>query len=230
MPFERDYEMSETIKLTASDGVTIGAYKATPAGKPKAGIVVLQEIFGVNPHIRRVADGFAAAGYLAIAPGLFDRVRPGIEMGYTGEEVAKGMDFVGQLDRKATLLDIDAAIKAASEAGKVGIVGFCWGGSMTFAAAAELPGLSAAVAYYGGNIAKMLDLAPKVPLMLHFGELDTHIPMSDIEAIKAAVPGVPVYTYNAGHGFNCDARGSYDKPSAEAAMARTLEFFGKHIG
>ena len=222
--------MSETIKLTASDGVTIGAYKATPAGKPNGGIVVLQEIFGVNPHIRRVTDGFAAAGYLAIAPALFDRVRPGIEMGYAGEDMARGMELVGQLDRKATLLDIEAAIKAASEAGKVGIVGFCWGGSMTFAAAAELPGLSAAVAYYGGNIAKMLDLAPRVPLMLHFGELDAHIPMSDIEKIKAAVPGVPVYTYNAGHGFNCDARGSYDKPSAEAAMARTLEFFAEHVG
>ena len=222
--------MSETIKLTASDGVTVGAYKAVPAGKPRGGIVVLQEIFGVNSHIRRVTDGFAAEGYLAIAPALFDRVRPGVEIGYTPDDIAEGTKIVQQVDQKAALTDVQAAVQAATEGGKVGVVGFCWGGALAFAASAELSGLSAAVGYYGGGIAKMLDRKPKVPLLLHFGELDDHIPASDVEKIKTALPGVPVDTYRAGHGFNCDARGSYDKPSADEAMRRTLEFFRKHVG
>ncbi len=222
--------MSDTIKLTASDGVTIGAYKATPAGKPRGGIVVLQEIFGVNPHIRRVADGFAAEGYLAIAPALFDRVRPGIEIGYSPDEIQEGMKIVQQVDQKAALADVQAAIAAASEGGKVGVVGFCWGGTVAFAASADLSGLSAAVGYYGGGIANMLDKKPKVPLLLHFGELDQHISKGDVAKIKAALPDVPVNTYHADHGFNCDARGSYDRPSAEEAMRRTLEFFRKHVG
>ncbi|HEX4765875.1 MAG TPA: dienelactone hydrolase family protein [Lichenihabitans sp.] len=221
--------MSEMIKLTPSDGVSIGAYKAVPAGTPRGGIVVLQEIFGVNSHIRRVTDGFAAEGYLAIAPALFDRVKPGVELGYTPDDIQAGMALVGQGDQAKTLLDIEAAIEAAREGGKVGIVGFCWGGSMAFAAAAKLDGLSAAVGYYGGNIAKMLDLKPKVPTILHFGELDAHIPKSDVDKIKAALPDVPVYTYKADHGFNCDARGSYDKASAAEAMGRTLDVFSKHL-
>ncbi len=222
--------MSENIKLTASDGGSISAYKAIPPTKARGGIVVLQEIFGVNPHIRRVADGFAAEGYLAIAPALFDRAKPGVELSYTSEDVTTGMGLVGQIDPKLTMLDIEAAIKAASEAGNVGIVGYCWGGSLAFAASADLAGLSAAVGYYGGNIAKMLDKTPKVPLILHFGELDQHISTSDVAAIKAAKPDVPVYTYHADHGFNCDARGSYDKASAVEAMDRTLAFFHKHVG
>ncbi len=221
--------MSEMIKLTASDGVSIGAYKANPAGAPKGGIVVLQEIFGVNSHIRRVTDGFAAEGYLAIAPALFDRVQPEVEIGYTPEDVQTGMGLVGKVDQSKTLLDIEAAIKAAQQGGKVGVVGFCWGGSMAFAAASKLDGLSAAVGYYGGNIAKMLDMKPKVPTILHFGELDAHIPKSDVDKIKAALPDVPVYTYKAGHGFNCDARGSYDKASAVEAMGRTLDVFARHL-
>ncbi len=127
------------------------------------------------------------------------------------------------------MLDVAAAVAAAAEGGKVGVVGYCWGGSLAYAAACNLPGVAAAVGYYGGNIAKMLDQRPKVPLMLHFGEHDDHIPMSDVETIKASVPDVPVYTYDAGHGFNCDARGSYDKASAVEALARTLAFFGQHL-
>ena len=222
--------MSETIKLTSSDGVTISAYKATPAGKPRGGIVVVQEIFGVNPHIRRVADGFAAEGYLAVAPALFDRVQPGVELGYSPDDIQQGMKIVQKVDQKAALLDVRGAIEAASEAGKVGVVGFCWGGTLAFASSADLSGLSAAVGYYGGGIAKMLDKKPKVPLLLHFGELDQHISKSDVAKIKAALPEVPVYTYHADHGFNCDARGSHDKPSAGQAMERTLEFFRKHVG
>ena len=222
--------MSQMIKLTASDGVTIDAYKAIPAGKPRGGVVVVQEIFGVNPHIRRVADGFAAEGYVAIAPALFDRIKPAIELSYSKEDVAEATALVGKVDQAAALLDVDAAVRAASEAGPVGVVGYCWGGTLAFRASAELDGVSAAVGYYGGNIAKMLDHQPKVPLMLHFGELDAHIPQSDVAKIKAALPDTPIYTYKAGHGFNCDARGSYDKPSAAEAMDRTVAFFRKHVG
>ena len=222
--------MSQMIRLTARDGVTIDAYKATPVGKPRGGIVVIQEIFGVNPHIRRVTDGFAAEGYTAIAPALFDRLKPGIELGYTTEEIADASALAGKVDQAAALLDVEAAVKAASEAGPVGVVGYCWGGTLAFVASAELSGVSAAVGYYGGNIAKMLDRIPKVPLILHFGELDAHIPMTDVAKIKSAMPDVPIYTYRADHGFNCDARGSYDKASSAEAMERTLAFFRTHIG
>ena len=222
--------MSQTIKLTASDGATSDAYRADPAGRPKGAIVVLQEIFGVNPHIRRVADGFAADGYLAIAPALFDRAKPGVELGYTPDDIPIGRDLVAAVGHERTMLDVAAAVAAAAEGGKVGVVGYCWGGSLAYAAASTLPGVDAAVGYYGGNIAKSLDRKPKVPLMLHFGEHDDHIPMTDVEKIRAALPGVPVYSYDAGHGFNCDARGSYDKPSAAEALERTLALLARHLG
>ncbi len=222
--------MTQTLRLTAADGATIGAYRADPTGKPRGGIVVLQEIFGVNAHIRRVADGFAAEGYLAIAPALFDRAKPGVELGYTPDDIPLGRDLVAEVGHERTMLDVAAAVKAAAEGGVVGVVGYCWGGSLAYAAACSLPGVAAAVGYYGGNIAKSLDVTPQAPLMLHFGERDDHIPMSDVAAIRAALPGVPVYTYPAGHGFNCDARGSYDKPSAAEALERTLAFFAQHVG
>lgn len=222
--------MSQTIKLTAADGVTIDAYRADPSGKPKGGIVVLQEIFGVNAHIRRVADGFAAQGYLVIAPALFDRAKPGVELGYTPEDMPAGVALVGEVGHDKTMLDVAAAVKAATEGGKVGVVGYCWGGSLAYAAACSIDGVTAAVGYYGGTIAKSLASKPKVPVILHFGEKDAHIPVSDVAAIKSALPQVPVYTYDAGHGFNCDARGSYDKPSAAVALDRTLAFFAEHIG
>ncbi|RYB04120.1 dienelactone hydrolase family protein [Lichenibacterium ramalinae] len=222
--------MSQTIKLTAADGATIDAYRADPTGTPKGGLVVLQEIFGVNPHIRRVADGFAAEGYRVIAPALFDRVKPGVELDYNQEGMGAGIALMGQVDQGKALLDVAAAVAAASDAGKVGIVGYCWGGSLAYAAACSVDGLAAAVGYYGGNIAKSLDRKPKVPVMLHFGERDAHIPMSDVAAIEAALPDVPVYTYDADHGFNCDARGSYDKPSAAQALERTLAFLARYVG
>lgn len=222
--------MSRTIQLTAADGVTIGAYRADPSGKPRGGLVVLQEIFGVNPHIRRVADGFAAAGYLAIAPALFDRAKPGVELGYAPDDIAAGVALVGEVGHDGTMLDVAAAVKAASAGGKVGVVGYCWGGSLAFAAACGIDGVAAAVGYYGGNIAKSLDQRPKAPLMLHFGERDDHIPMSDVDKVRAALPGTPVHVYDAGHGFNCDARGSYDEASAARALERTLAFLAEHIG
>ena len=221
--------MGETVKLTAKDGVTITAYKAAPAGKPKGAMVVLQEIFGVNHHIRSVTDRYAAQGYLAIAPGLFDRVGKDIELGYTQDDITKGADIRSKTKLDDTLADIEAAVKEVASAGPVGVVGYCWGGTLAYAAACRVPGIKAAVGYYGGGIAAMLSEKPKVPTILHFGEKDKHISMDDVGKIKKAYPSMPVYVYDADHGFNCDERGSYDKPSADLALQRTLAFFAEHL-
>ncbi len=224
--------MSETIKLTAADGHTLNAYLAHPQGTPRAALVVVQEIFGVNAHIRSVADHFASHGYLAIAPALFDRKERGVELGYEGADMQKAMSLLPSKpeDIEGALTDIGAAVAYARDEYKtqVGVVGYCWGGSMAWLAAAQLP-IAAAVGYYGGFIAKFLDQAPKVPLLLHFGKHDDHIPMADIEKIQAAYPQIPVYLYDAGHGFNCSSRGSYDAPSAKLALERTLSFFAEHL-
>jgi carboxymethylenebutenolidase len=220
--------MGEMIKLTTKDGATIGAYKAVPEGKPRGGMVVLQEIFGVNHHIRNVTDRFAAQGYLAIAPALFDRVGPDIQLGYNPDDVKQGAEVRAKTKIEESLADVEAAIAAASAAGPVGVIGFCWGGTLAYAAATHFP-VAAAVGYYGGGIATIIADKLKAPVELHFGEQDTHIPMSDVEKIKTAHPGMPVYVYPAGHGFNCDERGSYDKASADIARTRSLEFFARHI-
>ena len=222
--------MGEIIKLTTKDGATIDAYKAVPTGKPRGGIVVLQEIFGVNHHIRNVADQYAANGYLAIAPALFDRAKPGVELDYVPEGMQEGIAFVGKLTTEETLADIAAAVAVASEAGKVGVVGYCWGGALAYASAAHLAGIAGAVGYYGGGIAANIATKFNAPVMLHFGEKDDHIPLTAVEQIKAANPDIPVYIYPAGHGFNCDERGSYDAESAKLARERTLAFFAEHIG
>jgi carboxymethylenebutenolidase len=222
--------MGQWIDLTAADGFPLKAWRAEPKAKPKGAIVVIQEIFGVNPHIRSVTDRVADAGYLGIAPAVFDRVQPNVEMGYDPETIAKGMEYAGKMDREKAMLDVAAAIAEASEAGRVGIVGFCMGGTFAWAAAASSPGLSAAVGYYGGGIVGLKDLDPKVPTMLHFGEKDDHIPLEGVREVQKLHPEVEVFTYHAGHGFHCDARASYDQPSAKIAWARTLEFFGKHVG
>ncbi len=222
--------MSEWIKLKASDGFELAAWRAAPQGKAKGGVVVIQEIFGVNHHIRAVADRFAAAGYLAIAPGIFDRVERDVDLGYDQPGRTEGMAIAGKMDREKILLDIAAAIAAASEAGKVGIVGFCLGGSYAWISAAKLPGLSAAVGYYGGHVIAQKDLQPKAPTMLHFGEKDEHIPVAGVREVQAQHPDVPIYLYPADHGFSCDERSSYDKDSAALAWDRTLAFLGQHIG
>ena len=221
--------MGETLKVTAKDGATISAYKASPSGKPKGAMVVLQEIFGVNHHIRSVTDRYAAQGYVSIAPALFDRVGKGIELAYTQDDVTKGADIRSKTKLDATLADIEAAVKAVASAGPVAVVGYCWGGTLAYASACRLSGIKAAVGYYGGGIAAMLDEKPKVPVMLHFGEKDKHISMDDVNKIKKAFPSMPVYVYDADHGFNCDERGSHDKPSAEVALKRTLAFFDEHL-
>ncbi len=220
--------MGVMIELTTKDGTKIGAYKAVPEGKPRGGMVVLQEIFGVNHHIRNVTDRFAAQGYLAIAPALFDRVGTDIQLGYNPDDMKKGMETMSKKKMAETMADVEAAIAAASEAGPVGVIGFCWGGTLAYAAATQFP-VAAAVGYYGGGIAGIVADRLKAPVELHFGEQDTHIPMSDVEKIKKAHPGMAIYTYPAGHGFNCDERGSYDKASADLARTRSLEFFARHI-
>jgi carboxymethylenebutenolidase len=222
--------MGKMIELAASDGHKLAAYRADPAGKPRGGIVVIQEIFGVNSHIKQVADGYAGDGYLAIAPALFDRVERNIDLGYTPEDIARGREIRGKVANDMAMKDSEAAIKAASSAGKVGIVGYCWGGLVTWLAANKLSGLSAAVAYYGGGILDNTNLAPKVPLMGHFGDKDQHIPVDGVKKLAEKYPQHPIHIYSADHGFNCDHRGSYDAAAAKQARQRTLEFFRKHIG
>jgi carboxymethylenebutenolidase len=222
--------MSDWIKLKASDGFELSAWRADPKGAPRGGIVVIQEIFGVNHHIRSVTDRIAAEGYLAIAPAVFDRVQPGVELGYDEPGIASGMELAGKLVRESAMQDVAAAIAAATAGGKVGITGFCMGGTFTWGASASLPGLAAAVGYYGGGILGMKDLRPLAPTMLHFGEKDDHIPVAGVHELEKLHPEVPVYIYPAGHGFHCDERASYDAPSAKLAWGRTMEFFVKHVG
>jgi carboxymethylenebutenolidase len=222
--------MDKMIELTAADGHKLAAYRADPAGKPRGAIVVIQEIFGVNRHIREVADGFAADGYLAIAPALFDRVQRNVDLGYTPEDIAKGREIRGKVANDMALQDTQAAIQAAAGAGKVGIVGYCWGGLITWLAAGKLSGLAAAVPYYGGGILDNAELEPKVPLMAHFGDRDQHIPVDGVRKLAEKHKQHQVFIYSADHGFNCDHRGSYDPAAAKQARERTLEFFRKHVG
>jgi carboxymethylenebutenolidase len=227
--------MSQFIDLDAKDGFRFPAYVAEPAGRPKGAIVVLQEIFGVNSHIRSVADGYAAAGYLAVAPATFHRVKPDVELGYTGDDMQAGSALktaVEALPAPGVLQDVQAAVDYAARAGKVGIVGFCWGGLLTWRAAASVSGLAAAVPYYGGGMTTPEESAraPKVPVLAHFGSRDHWIPVDTVEAFKTAHPEVEVHIYAADHGFNCDQRGSYDAESAKLARERTLAFFARHVG
>ncbi len=215
-------------KLTAADGHTFDAYET---GDGTKGIVVVQEIFGVNPHIRSVTDRAAAAGYRAIAPAFFDRVESGVELGYDADGMTAGVGYASQLDWANTMADLEAAIEHLHAQGvmSVGVVGFCWGGTASWLAASSAP-IQAAVGYYGGGVISMIDKAPKVPTMLHFGALDAHIPLDGVAKVDAAHPDVPVFVYDdADHGFHCDARSSYHEASAKLAWDRTLEFFATHL-
>jgi len=229
--------MANFIDLQSADGFVFPAYVAEPAGKPKGAVVVLQEIFGVNSHIRSVADGYAAAGYLAVAPATFHRVKPGVELGYTESDMNAGFALktaVEELPAPGVMLDIQAAINHAAQTsgGKVGIVGYCWGGLLTWRAACTLSGLSAAVPYYGGGMTAGDEPArqPACPVLAHFGNQDHWIPLDSVEAFRKAQPGVEVHVYEANHGFNCDQRGSYNAAAAGLAKERTLDFFAKHLG
>ena len=223
--------MGAWIKLTASDGFELSAWRAAPNGAPRGGVVVVQEIFGVNAHIRAVADGFAADGYLAIAPAIFDRAEPGFDVGYDPETMARGVALAGKLSREVIQLDVGAAIAVAGSAGKVGIVGYCLGGTVAWVAAALTPGLSAAVGYYGGGILGQKELKPRVPVMLHFGEKDAHIPIDGVRAFAAGRPDTPVFIYpTGGHAFNRYGNAAYDAPSATLARQRTMAFFAANLG
>jgi carboxymethylenebutenolidase len=210
---------SSTVTLTAADGFKSFAYVAEPSGPPKGAIVVLQEIFGVNAHIRAVADGYAAAGYLAVAP----------------DDQAQGVRLkaaVEALPAPGVLQDIQAAVDYAARAGKVGIVGYCWGGLLVWRSAEKVRGLSAAVAYYGGGMTVGSEPArkPAVPTMAHFGDQDAHISVESVKAFEQLHPEVEVHLYAANHGFNCDQRASYNASAAATALERSLYHFGKHLG
>ncbi|SDB37499.1 dienelactone hydrolase family protein [Belnapia rosea] len=219
-----------TIELTAADGHVLSAYTAGPP-EAKAGLVVVQEIFGVNRHMRRVCDDFAAAGYAVVSPALFDRAERGTELGYEGGDIQRGLGLRGQIDPGKTLLDILAAAAALPRGLKRGIVGYCWGGTIAWHGATRSSAFSASVGWYGGGIAAARDEKPTCPVQLHFGETDGSIPMTDVEAIRQAQPGVEVFVYpGAGHGFGCEERGSYVPADAARAQERTLAFFAAHLG
>jgi carboxymethylenebutenolidase len=221
--------MSEFTTLMARDGHEFNAWLAAPAGKARGAVVVIQEIFGVNAHIRAVTDSFAAEGYTAIAPALFDRVRRGIELGYNADTMKEGFGYVQQLQRDKTLLDLAACIAVVKHAGRVGVMGFCWGGRMAYVTACELP-VACGVAYYGGGIAQELGKTPRCPMLYHFGGQDSHIPQSDVEKIRAADPRGTFYIYpEADHGFNCDMRGSFNAAASQLARQRTLAFLAEHL-
>lgn len=222
--------MGKQFTLTANDQHQLGAYRADPKGPSKGGIVVIQEIFGVNHHIRAVCDRLAEEGYTAVAPALFDRTEKGFECGYTPDEMAVARKFIANPNWDAMLKDTQAAIDDLKKEGPVAIIGFCMGGSIAFLAATRLTGLSAAVAYYGGYIAKVADEKPKVPVQMHFGEKDQGIPMADVERIKEKQPGAEIYTYrDAAHGFHCDERASFNEAAAKTAWPRTMDFLKKHM-
>jgi carboxymethylenebutenolidase len=209
--------------LTAGDGHELDAYEVAPAGAG-ATVVIVQEIFGVNDHVRSVVDGYAALGYRSIAPALFDRVGPGVELDYDAEGVQRGRELAMQVRWEPAMLDLAAAVDAAAETGPVAVIGYCFGGSLAWLAAAELP-VTAAVGYYGGQVIEFIDRTPRVPTMLHFGALDQGIPLDGVQRVADAHPDVVVHVYDhAGHGFNCSARGSHHPLSAAIALGRTLEF------
>ena len=227
--------MGQLINLTAADGFTFPAYVAQPAGQPKGGLVVLQEIFGVNAHIRAVADGYAADGYFVVAPSTFHRVKTGVELGYAEADMQAGMALkaaVEALPAPGVMPDIQAAINHAAQAGTVGIVGYCWGGLLTWRSACLLQGVTAAVPYYGGGMTSDAEAArqPRVPVMAHFGEQDHWIPLDSVRAFQKAQPGVTVHIYAANHGFNCDHRGAWNAEAAQLARERTLAFLAQHLG
>lgn len=222
--------MGEWVKLKASDGFELNAYVARPAGEPLAGLVVVQEIFGVNGHIRSVADGWARDGFVAVAPALFDRYERGVDLGYEGPDAEKARSFLSKFDMEKAVLDVAAAVDfARTDTGKkVGVIGYCLGGTLAWLSATRLK-IAAAVGYYGGRIAEYANEDLTAPVMLHFGRQDAHIPADEVDKIQAAHPEVEIYWYNAGHGFNCDARASFNPLAAKEARDRSLAFLNKYL-
>jgi carboxymethylenebutenolidase len=222
--------MNEWITLTAADGHELSAYVAHPEGEPIAGLVVVQEIFGVNAHIRSVADSYARDGFLAVAPALFDRIERGVELAYDGADMEKARTFIPKLDVNKALADVAAAIEyvAGATGKKVGVIGYCFGGTLAWLAATRHHP-AAVVGYYGGRISNYAAETPKAPVMLHFGKQDQHIPAEEVQKVSTAHPDVEIYWYDAGHGFNCNARASYNPQAAELARERSLSFLMKYL-
>ncbi len=223
--------MGEQVKLRASDGHELGAYAARPHGTARAGLVVVQEAFGVNSHIRSVADGYAKDGFLAVAPALFDRQQPNVELGYAGEDMQRGIALARQGNPADWVKDVSAALDFVRRetGGKAGVIGYCLGGTVAWLASTRL-NPDAAVAYYGGYITHFAGEKPRCPIMLHFGRQDQHIPQQDIdEKVHAQHPEIPIYWYDAGHGFSCNDRASYNAEAARLARERSLEFLKKHL-
>lgn len=218
------------IELITGDGVPFSAYRADPDGAPKGAVVVVQEIFGVNSHIRAIADMFAARGYVAIAPSLFDSVKPEVSLGYDAAGIAEGLDLAKQLGRERALAEIQAAVDSVRDAGKAAIVGYSWGGFLAYTAGNHVTGLACAVGYYGGGIADEYGQKRKVPTLLHFAENDEHIPLDAVVHFRASRPDVSAFTYaGAAHGFNCDERGSYNKDAADKSLERTLSWIFQYV-
>ncbi len=222
--------MGEFVTLQTADNQNITAYLAKPTSKPKGGLVVCQEIFGVNNHIRAVTDGYAADGFLAIAPALFDRIEKNVELGYDQTGMQSGIALMKQASLDNALTDVTAAKAFIAEAGTTAILGFCWGGTVAWAAACRLEGLAAAIPYYGGGIGNLLGEKPRCATMAHFGNQDQSIPMDVVEKMKTGHPEVAVHVYEAGHGFNCNERASFNPPAAELARKRSVEFLSKALG
>ena len=226
--------MGQFNNLQAADGFIVPTYVAQPEGAPRGAVVVLQEIFGVNAHIRAVVEGYAAKGFLALAPATFHRLQPGIELGYTPADITAGVALkaaVEVLPAPGVQQDIQAAINYVASVGKVGVVGYCWGGLLAWRAACQLSGLSAAVPYYGGGMTVAAEIArqPKCPVLAHFAQTDQSIPLEGVAALRQAHPQVEVQMYPALHGFNCDHRAAYDAASATLARERTLAFLAQHL-
>jgi carboxymethylenebutenolidase len=222
--------VGKMIELTAADGHKLAAWRAEPQGKPRGALIVVQEIFGVNSHIQGVADGYAADGYLAIAPAFFDRAQRGVNLGYTPADIEVGRTYIPRLQWDNTMKDAQAALDNVKSAGKAGIVGYCWGGTVSWMAASRLPGLAASITYYGGGITANSGEKPKCPVMSHWGETDHAIPLDGVKKFLGEHPEVTSFVYPAGHGFNCDQRGSYHAPSAKLARERSLAFLKKNVG
>jgi len=219
--------MGAMARLTAADGHEFDAYVAVPQTKPLGGLVVVQEIFGVTGHIQRVADLYAEHGFKAVAPAMFDRIRSGITLDYSA--IQEGLAFMRELAWPNTLADVAAAATEARTAGSAAVVGYCWGGTVAHVAASELD-LDAAVSYYGGGVAKMLDKQPRCPILYHFGDQDHSIPMADVDKIRKAYPDSTVHVYpGAQHGFNCDERASYSAVDAQLAFERSLAYLREQL-
>ena len=218
------------INLRASDGHTLAAHRVDPLESSRGGVVVVQEIFGVNAHIRAVVARFAAAGYTAIAPAFFDRIERGVELGYDSPGFTRGRELIGMIDPEHVFADLAAAIdRLEGEGLRVAIVGYCWGGSVVWRAAHRRSDLACAVSYYGSRIVGFVDENPKVPMMMHVGRRDASLPLDKVHAIGERYVDIAIHEYDAGHGFDCDHRSDFDSTASAHAMSRSLGFMGRHV-